>query len=389
VGKAALDDLAHDVTWGALAGPGLELRDGLADEHLDAADGASAGGLGLGEKPRFHWIVDGVEDQVIGPERGGGLAERALVDVGAHTDGGGVDDDGAGAVAKALEGRSGDLAGGLAELAGQFIGAVPGAVVDGDGCAVMGESCDSGSAGAAGAEDGNVSAGEVLPGDVKLGGDAVEDGGVVGVDAAEARGAGSAVDDDGVDGADGLGERLDLGVFLPEVPEGVLLVWDGDAEAGEVQAIEVDEFLDECLEAFVARLDEEGEVDAVVVGGVEGSVVDGGGHGVFHGVCDDAVDLGFFGDEVPAVEFFHVGDGDLTWGGAGVVVEGAEGEEGAELLGEDSADESVLAHAEGDGGFGFVLEDFKGFEVVADGAGGPDDFGDGGGGGVEFVEDVV
>ena len=177
--------------------------------------------------------------------------------------------------------------------------------------------------------------------------------------------------------------------FSWRVAKGVFLVGDGDGEAGEIKAGVVEEGFHEGLEGFVGGFDEEGEVEAVEAGGVESGVVDGGGHGVGDGLGDDAEDLGGRADLVPAVEGFHVGDGRLAGGGAAWGREGGEGEEAAELLAEDSADEAGLAHAEGDGGFLAGLEQVEGFEVVANGAGSPDDLVNRVGQGVELREEVV
>ena len=67
-------------------------------------------------------------------------------------------------------------------------------------------------------------------------------------------------------------------------------------------------------------------------------------------------------------------------------VERGEREERAELLREHARDQAGLAHAEGDGRLLAVLQDLERFEVVADGAGGPDDLGDVGGGVVQLRE---
>jgi len=116
------------------------------------------------------------------------------------------------------------------------------------------------------------------------------------------------------------------------------------------------------------------QIDGVDAGFGEGGVVNGRGHRVHDRAADDAVDAGGGLDGIPAVEVLEVVDGDLAGGGRGVGGEGGEGEEAAELFGEHARDQPGLAHAEGDGGLDAGLQDFESFEVVADGAGQPDDF---------------
>jgi hypothetical protein len=154
------------------------------------------------------------------------------------------------------------------ELEGEGVGAFAGAVVDDDGGAVVGEGGDGGAAGAAGADDGDAVVLQVVALDFQGGGDRVEDGGVVGGEAAElvapvfAAGlvglGGEAVDDDRVERADRLGEGVDVGALFLEVAEGVLLVGDGDREAGEVEGAEEEEGFEEGLEDSYPSLTRKG-----------------------------------------------------------------------------------------------------------------------------------
>ena len=70
------DDSAEEVEWRGLVRPHLELPGGLADEHLDTADGLRAGGLRLLEQPGLHGVVNRVEDQRVRLERRRLIAER-------------------------------------------------------------------------------------------------------------------------------------------------------------------------------------------------------------------------------------------------------------------------------------------------------------------------
>ena len=153
----------------------------------------------------------------------------------------------------------------------------------------------------------------------ELGGDAVEDRGVVGVEAAQLERSRRAIDDDRVHRADPLGQRLDLRALLLQVPQRVFLVRQRDRQAGQVERLEREEALHERLEALVARVDEQRQVDAVVADLGERGVVDGRRHRVRDRRRDDAVDLRLRADRVPAVQPLHVVDRDLAGRGAAVL----------------------------------------------------------------------
>ena len=105
------------------------------------------------EQLRLDRVVDRVEDDRVGRELRRAVAQRALVDVGVHPHGGGVDEDVAATVAEAVHGGGDDAAAVAVELRGQGVGLVARAVVDDDGGAAVCQRRDGGAARAAGADD--------------------------------------------------------------------------------------------------------------------------------------------------------------------------------------------------------------------------------------------
>ena len=350
-----MEDLVEGVEGGGLLGPGLELGGGLPHEHFGAGDGGAAGGAGFAEQSGFDGVVDGVEDDGARPplvhDAGGG------VDVGGHADGGAVDQDLGGRVGEVVE-RSGMSA----EFVGEGLGAVGGAVVDGDVGTVVGEAGDDGAGGSACPDDGDGSIAQLVALDLKGVADGIESGGVVGVGGVE----GTVVaNGEGVGGPDCSGEGFDFAAALLDEPQQVLLVGDGDGGAAEVEGFHVEPVTDGGFEMFVFGWDGQRQVDAVVLDGVEAGVVDGRAHGVSDGIPDDAIDGGVGVEGVPSVEGFALLEGGLSRRGGGVVVECGEGEQGAELFGEDAGGQADVAHAQGDGGFVSLLDEFEGLKVVA------------------------
>ena len=83
--------LLHGTQGGGLTGPEEKLPGGLADEHFSAADSGGPGLGGLAEQKSLLRIVDRVENTHLGLQ--GSRGEGRGLDVGVHTDTGGIDDD--------------------------------------------------------------------------------------------------------------------------------------------------------------------------------------------------------------------------------------------------------------------------------------------------------
>ena len=81
----------HRVHRRLQAGPGLELRDGLREQHLQAVDDPASRRLRLAQHPGVERVVHHVQDDGARPVLLGG--QRGLVDGGPRPDRGGVDQD--------------------------------------------------------------------------------------------------------------------------------------------------------------------------------------------------------------------------------------------------------------------------------------------------------
>ena len=191
--------------------PELPAEAGLAAEHVEAVAGAGTAVEGVAHEAGGGGVVDEVEEEEVLEAVGEG-GEGCAADVGPGAEGGGVDDE---------EGlRAGGVGQGGEEVGvGDGTGVVLGLAADeAVGDAELAQGPCHGAGGTAGAED------EGLGGTEAEGGEAVAEGGAVGVVADQAA---VGADDDAVDGANGLGLR----------PEGVeqrqdgLLVGVGDVEA--------------------------------------------------------------------------------------------------------------------------------------------------------------
>ena len=150
---------------------------------------------------------------------------------------------------------------------------------------------------------------------------------------------------------------------------------DGHRRAAEVQGRVVQPADEGGFEVFVFGGDGQGQVDAVVAGGVEAGVVERRGDRVAHGVADHAVDPGVGAQGVPAVEVFEVVDRRLSGRGGharrGVVgpvdrrrVQCGKGQQRPEFLGQHPRGQPRLAHAQGDGGLESAADQLEGLDVV-------------------------
>ena len=176
----------------------------------------------------------------------------------------------------------------VGELRGEGFGPGEGSVEQVDSRAVLREDCGGGPGDPAGTD--NADAGR---GKIDAIGEEFENGAGVGVGGADSAGRG---DGDGVCGA---AEISRFGARFPAEACGGFFVWDGDAGSGEVEVFVVEEGVEGCLETrggggrvFFVGGDREGEVDGVVVDGVEAGVVDQGAEGLGDGPADDAEEVG-------------------------------------------------------------------------------------------------
>ena len=140
--------------------------------------------------------------------------------MGVHANGRGVEVDAGGGVGERVDGCGANGAGVAVEFVGEGLGAIERAVVNDDVGAAVGRVRRTAVRPVPPAPKTATGAvAQVGPCDAEGGGDAVEDGGVVGVQAPKGLGL-IAVDDDGVDGADGEGEGFDGGGLFLEGSEG-------------------------------------------------------------------------------------------------------------------------------------------------------------------------
>ncbi len=93
---------AHDVARAGFAGPDLELAEGLLKEHFGAGNHYASLGLGAFEQQGFDRVIDHIED-----EAGGDfvMVEDALVCMGRHAKGCGMNEDIEAARLSLLEGE--------------------------------------------------------------------------------------------------------------------------------------------------------------------------------------------------------------------------------------------------------------------------------------------
>jgi len=180
-------DLSHQFCWCGFSGPSLKLPSGLTDKHLHTRDGLCALGARVAEELGLDGVVDAVEDEVVGGELRGGVAEGGFIDNGVHADTGGIEVDVAAGVAEFIERGGDDFADFAVEFSRQRIRLVAGAIVYDNGGTIVGQGGDGGPASAACAEDGDSVVLQIFARDVEGCSDAIEDGGVVCGKASEGR----------------------------------------------------------------------------------------------------------------------------------------------------------------------------------------------------------
>ncbi len=261
------------------------------------------------------------------------------------------------------------------EIAGEFIGAGARAVVDGDGGPHVGEGGGRGATGAAGADDADAHAAQCLrfcAQHIKRG---LQNGIVIRVGRSQAQTLlGVPRNGERVDGPDLLGQRVNRGPDLAGVAKRIFFMWQRDGKARQVQRDEAEPSFHEGLEALVTRLNQQGQIDAVMVHGIKRGVVNVRAAAVTDRMADDAVDLGGSPDRVPAIATLEDFNRNLPVGGGFGVVEAGEGEICAELFCKYPAGLTGLTHAEHDARLGCFAQEFEGLDVVANAACPPDDF---------------
>ena len=353
-------------------------------EHREAGDGSEGPFAGVFQERRFRRVVDGVEHEAIGGHVVEcGIGERGRLGVlgSREAQGRAVDPHPDGAARGIIEiddVDSGALGSVLGDGLDHRFGA--GAVSIGDGDVRPGadqtRQCRPGSAARSDDADGQILEGVWAAERVFEGGGDADDVGVrdeAGAIGLNEQRVGSAGEAGGI-----VDVPLARGVLGGE-PEEVFLVGDGDAGAAEVEVRIVEERECRGLEGLPSLGDGQREIDGVVGDLIEDGVVDAWSDRVGDGPAEDRIELGGGRDGAEAVGREQFGDGGLSGCGGGLLAERGEGEEAAELGGEDAAHEPGLAHGEGDGGVGAVAEEFEEFEVVADGSGSVGDLEDFGG----------
>ena len=165
---------------------------------------------------------------------------------------------------------------------------------------------------------------------------------------------------------DGLGQGIDLAPPLLHESQQVLLMGNRHAGPPEVQRREIEKRPYGRLEVFVLRRDGQGQVHTIMTDRFKARVMQGGAEGVTDGPTDHAVDPGIAPDGIKAIELAQIVDGRLSRRGLSPRHHRGEGQKTAELRCQHAAHESKLAHAQGDGRFLSLGEQFKGLEIVAE-----------------------
>ena len=289
------------------AGPPQELADGLRDEHVEAVQGAAAGGRRVAQQPRRPRVVDEVVDQRAVEITG---VDRRSIDVGVRADRRRVDQQVPAAARHRPWARRHVRGVGerLRRLGPPGVHRYPGPARH--------EAADDRARRSAGADDRGAPALE------RLAGQRGEEAFDVGVGPVPPAGA--------------TPQRVERAA-LPRRPRRVFLERRGHAGAGDAERIREREKVVE-----VGRLAR--NVDAVDAGGREGGVVHGRRHRMADGPADDRVDRRGRADAADPELVAQPVDRDLAGGHAVAAV----GPAGADVLGQDTRGEARRPHRDHD-----------------------------------------